>query len=152
MSIWFTPNCDFQFQQTNKIKPHFTSVMSIFIPREMSFYFIGEMSVCITREMSVCITREMSIGVQLRCQFVLHARCNFMLEKRSFLNVLIRAFVICQFWCTSISPCQNAKIRNLSIYGFGTCSVIESFSRVFKSFRFTPKRFHILKTEIFFIR
>ena len=105
-----------------------------------------------TREVSVRITREMSIGVHVGCQFVLHTRCNFRLEKRSFVNVLIRAFVICQFWCTSISPCQNAKIRNLSIYGFGTCSVIESFSPIFKSFRLTPKRFPVLKTVIFFIR
>ena len=78
----------------------------------------------------------MSIRVYVGCQFVLHARCHFRLEKLSFLNVLIRAFVICQFWCTSISPCQYAKIRNLSIYGFGTCSVIESFSPVFNLFGF----------------
>ena len=67
------------------------------------------------------------------CLFVLHARNHFRLEKRSFLNGLIRAFVICQFGCAFIYPCHNAKIQNLSIFGFGTCSVIESFSMAFSS-------------------
>ena len=74
--------------------------------------------------MSICIIREMSFDAR----------------ETQLSQCLNGAFVICQFWCTSISPCQNAKIRKLFIYGFGTCSVI-NFSPGVKSFRFALKRF-----------
>ena len=143
-----TPSCDSQPQRMNEIKLHFTRVMSIFIQREMSFCFICrtsfcficETSVCITREMPVCITREMSVCITREMSICILREMSFYARETELSQCLNGAFVICRFWCTSISPCQNAKIRKLFIYGFGTCSVIHFFLK-FQIFSFCTEAF-----------